>query len=78
MTPQLHRACRGAVHIITAGGQVIAAGRAGLFVLEELGYPRLLLRLLARPPLVWFIEAVYRLVARHRRFFGRFLFTGQN
>lgn len=75
MTPQLRRACRQAVHVITAEGQTMRAGRAGLFVLEAIGVPRLLVWPFTRPPLVWLAEWGYRLVADHRSFFGRFLFT---
>ena len=76
MTPQLYTACQKAVHIITADARIIKAGRAGMFVLEEIGYPRWLVRPLTRPPLVCFTELGYRLVANHRSFFSKFLFTG--
>lgn len=56
-----------AVRVETAGGRRLEAGRACLFVLAQLGHPRLA-RLLATPPLVWAVEAGYRLVARYRRF----------
>ncbi|MFQ5576219.1 MAG: hypothetical protein ACE5G8_04440 [Anaerolineae bacterium] len=77
MTPRLYRACARAVHVITVKGQVIKAGRAVLCVLEEIGYPRRLVRIFGRPPLVWGVELGYRLVERHRPFFGKFLFTGK-
>jgi predicted DCC family thiol-disulfide oxidoreductase YuxK len=74
MTPALRAACARAVHVITRDGRVLSAGRASLFVLGELGYRRTATALGA-PPLLWIVEAAYRLVARHRNFFGRFLFT---
>ena len=77
MTPQLYEACRQAVHIVTAGGRVIKAGRASLFVLEQLGYPKWLIRPLTWPPLIWGVELGYWLVAHNRPFFSKFLFTGQ-
>ena len=75
MTPDLYEACRRAVHVVTAEGRVIKAGRAAMFVLEEIGYPRWLIRPLTWPPLVWFTELGYWLVARNRSFFARFIFT---
>ena len=55
MTPELYHACQKAVHVITADGKVLKAGRASLFVLSELGYPRWLLCPLMVPPLVWLV-----------------------
>lgn len=75
MTPKLYEACRAAAHVLTADGRVLKAGRATLFVLENIGHPKWLVRPLSWPPLVWFVELGYRLVARNRAFFGRFLFT---
>ena len=76
MTADLFRASRGAVQVLTRDGVHLAAGRASLFVAREIGfYPRLA-RLAAKRPLVWAVEAGYQLVARHRGFFGRFLFRG--
>lgn len=75
MTPSLYAACRQAVHVISVDGQVIKAGRAAMFILEEIGYPRWLIRPFTWPPLVWFTELVYRIVAENRPFFSKFLFT---
>jgi predicted DCC family thiol-disulfide oxidoreductase YuxK len=55
------------VVVETADGRRLEAGRACLFVLSELGHPSLA-RMLARRPLVWAVEAGYRLVARYRRY----------
>ncbi len=77
MTPQLYEACRQAVHIVTVGGRVIKAGRASLFILEQLGYSKWLIRPLTWPPLIWGVELSYWLVAHNRPFFSKFLFTGQ-
>ncbi|TVL96653.1 MAG: hypothetical protein CV087_23455 [Candidatus Brocadia sp. WS118] len=74
MTPELYRACQKAVHVITADGVILKAGRASMFVLLELGYPRWLIYPFMVPPLVWGVELVYRIVARYRSFFARFLF----
>ena len=75
MTPLLYSACAQAVHVITPDGQAIKAGRAVMFILEEIGYPCWLVRPFTWPPLVWFTELGYRIVAGHRPFFGKFLFT---
>ena len=73
MTPALRDACARAVHVVRPDGSVLRAGRASLHVLGAVGYRRLA-RVLAWPPLVWFVELGYFLVARNRRFFSRFLF----
>jgi hypothetical protein len=74
MTDDLAARCARAVHVLGADGTRLAAGRASLFVLERIGFPRLA-RLLGRRPLVWGVELGYRIVARHRPFFARFFFT---
>jgi predicted DCC family thiol-disulfide oxidoreductase YuxK len=73
MTEALATACARAVHVVTAGGKVLRAGRAVLYVLGRLGHP-VLARLLALPPLVWGVELCYWLVARNRHLFSRVLF----
>lgn len=72
MTPELERACRQAVHVITPDGTVLRAGRASLYVLEQIGWRRRA-RLLRLPPLVWLVELGYRLVATHRGLASRLL-----
>ena len=67
MTPHLYRACSLAVHVLTADGQVLRAGRAGLFILAELGWP---VRWLDRRPWIWLVEWAYCFVANHRSFFA--------
>jgi predicted DCC family thiol-disulfide oxidoreductase YuxK len=74
MTPALYAACQSAVHVITAEGRVLSAGRASIFVLEHIGFPVWLVRPFTWPPLVWLTEGGYRLVADHRRFFGKIMF----
>ena len=75
MTPQLYEACKLATHVITSDDRIIKAGRAAMFILEEIGCPRWLVRPFTWPPLVWFTELAYWLVANNRPFFGKFLFT---
>ena len=72
MTPELRDACRRAIHVLTADGQTLRAGRASLFVLGRVGFP-VLARLLALPPLIWGVELGYRLVARNRSLVSRLL-----
>ena len=71
MTPELRAACRAAVHVLTADGRVLRAGRATLFILRQLGYP---LGVFTLPPFVWGVELGYQVVARNRRLFSRFMF----
>ena len=70
MTPELRDACRAAVHVRTTDGTWLRGGRACLFVLERIGWPRLA-RLATTPPLIWLVEAGYRVVAANRPFFSR-------
>ena len=72
MTPELAAACGKAVHVLTADGQLLRAGRASLFVLGETGHPWLA-HLLGLPPFIWLVELGYLIVARNRSFFSRLL-----
>ncbi len=74
MTPELYEACQRAVHVIKADGEILRAGRATLFILERLGWGYGLPRLLRLPPFIQFVELGYRVIARNRTFFSRFLF----
>ena len=76
MTPDLRARSERAVQVLTSDGRHLEAGRASLFVLEEIGWHPALTRLAARRPLVWLVEFGYRLVAQNRGFFARFLFRG--
>jgi len=73
MTDALAARCARAMHVLAPDGTLLAAGRASLFVLERIGFPRLA-RTLRWPPLVWLVEAGYWVVARNRGFFSLFLF----
>lgn len=72
MTPELAAACRGAVHVRARTGEWLRAGRACLFVLERIGWPRSA-RVAGVPPFVWMVELGYRVVARNRPFFSRWV-----
>ena len=73
MTPELAAACQTAVHVLTTNGRTLRAGRAGLFLLERIGFGDFA-RILALPPFIWFVELGYRIIARNRYFFSRLLF----
>jgi predicted DCC family thiol-disulfide oxidoreductase YuxK len=73
MTDILAQRCERAVQVVTQEGDILSAGRACLYVLEKVGYPRLA-RVWRLRPLIWCIEIDYWLVARNRQFFGRWLF----
>jgi hypothetical protein len=72
MTDELAARCARAMHVLTADEILLAGGRASLFVLERVGWPRLA-RILARRPLVWAVEAGYRVVASNRHRISRLL-----
>ncbi|PYM64575.1 MAG: hypothetical protein DMD79_06285 [Candidatus Rokuibacteriota bacterium] len=69
MTDALAARCARAAHVLGPDGTLLSAGRAGLFVLERVGWPRLA-RVLGVPPFVWLVEVGYWLVARNRRWLG--------
>jgi predicted DCC family thiol-disulfide oxidoreductase YuxK len=77
MTPALRWQAERAVQVITPGGQQISGGRAVLFVLQQVGWHPVLVRLASRWPLVWVVELGYWIVARNRSLFSRFLFRSQ-
>jgi predicted DCC family thiol-disulfide oxidoreductase YuxK len=74
MTPELREACRRALHVLTAEGTLLRAGRAALFVLERTtpGW-RIFARASRHPPLVWCVELGYWIVANNRSFFAKLL-----
>jgi len=49
-----------------------------MFVMEAIGYPRWLVRPFTWPPLVWFTEWGYKIVANNRPFFSKLMFTGRD
>ena len=73
ITPELRQSCTQAVHVITTDGRILKAGRATLFLLEQIGCRRLA-KWLAWPPFLRVVEAFYRFVARHRSLFDQILF----
>ena len=77
MTPALREQARNAVQVMTADGHQRSAGRAILFALEEIEWHPSVVRLAGRRPFIWVVELGYRIVARNRPFFGRFLFRSE-
>ena len=73
MTPELTEACGRAMHIVCRDGTRLRAGRAALFLAGEIGWRRSS-RFLSHPPMIWFVELGYALVARSRRLLGRLFF----
>lgn len=76
MTPALRVACEKAVHVLTTDGRMLRAGRASLFVLEQIGFKGIA-RVLGLPPFLWFVELGYKIVAANRTLFSRLLFTNE-
>ena len=77
MTPALREQARSAVQVMTTDGRQLSAGRAILFVLEEIAWHPWAARLAGRRPFIWAVELGYWIVARNRAFFGRFLFRSE-
>jgi predicted DCC family thiol-disulfide oxidoreductase YuxK len=73
MTDSLARQCEHSVYIITPDGQILSAGRASLYVLGKVGFPRLAW-VSGLLPFVWGVELGYWIVARNRQFFSKWLF----
>ena len=65
------------MHVLTPEGQILAGGRASLYVLHRIGWRRLA-TIFSWPPLVWLVEAGYWLVARNRSFFSWLVFGGES
>ncbi len=76
MTPEIYEACKKAMHVVTGDGTIIKAGRSMMYVLKTIngGYG-ILPRFLSLPPMIWFVELGYIIVAANRQFFSRFIFN---
>ena len=59
--------------MLTADGRTLRAGRACLFILDQIGFHRFA-RIISSPPLIWATELGYWLVAHNRGRVGRFFF----
>lgn len=78
MTTDLYEACRQAIHLISPTGEMMRAGRAALFIMEQLGYPSWAIELLRRPPFIGLIEWGYDLVAKNRTIAAKLFFTTED
>ena len=76
MTDALAARCARAMHVLGPDGTLLAGGRASVFVLGRIGWPRLAW-LLSLPPFIWGVELGYRLVADNRMLLGRVLFRSR-
>lgn len=73
MSPELQQQARRALQVITRNGRRLSAGRAVLFVLEELDWHPTLVRLAQQQPFLWAVELGYGLVAHNRGLLARLL-----
>src|SRR5256886_6521497 len=73
MTEALARRCAHVIHVLTPEGVVLSAGRASLYLMDAVGWRRFSAVFSTRP-LIWLVEAAYRVVAGRRQWFSRFLF----
>jgi predicted DCC family thiol-disulfide oxidoreductase YuxK len=71
MTPELYSQCSRAVHVVTNRSQVLRAGRACLFIADQLGYDWIA-RPLLLPPFIWLVELGYKIAAANRPLLSRF------
>jgi predicted DCC family thiol-disulfide oxidoreductase YuxK len=77
MSDEMRVACSRALHVIKSDGTVLRAGRATLYILERIGWGRFA-RFLGYPPMIWFVELGYWIVANNRRFFSKFMFRDRS
>lgn len=75
LSPSLREACKGAMHVIKANGEVIKAGRAAMFCGQFTRWHQLA-RIAQWPVFLPFVELGYKLVAANRGLFSKFLFRG--
>lgn len=77
MTDALREACGRALHVVTADGRTLRAGRATLHILQHIGWGWFA-RFLGYPPMIWIVELGYWIVARNRKLFSRFMFRDRS
>lgn len=73
MTGPFRERCGRSIQLFLPGRPALSAGRAALAVLSLLGW-RKTAAFLTVPPLIWGVEAAYRIVARNRTLFSRLVF----
>ncbi len=72
MTLELYEQCQHAMHVVVPDGRVLRGGRGCLYILHTLGYHRTA-TVLGWWPLSGCVDLGYRLVARHRHWFARWV-----
>ena len=73
MTEAFRVRCGRSIQLFLPGRSPLSGGKAALAVLSLLGWKKTA-ACLSRPPLVWGIDVLYRLIARNRGFIGRVIF----
>ena len=73
MNDALYAECQKSICVVTTKGEVLNRGRAVIHIFSRIGYGWSKLGLV--PPLIFFVDIGYMLVAKNRRFFSKFLFT---
>ena len=72
MTPALRVQAAKAVQVVTSDGKRLSGGEAVLFALRQMDWHPAVMRLLMHRPLLWGVEAGYRIVARNRSRLNRY------
>ena len=72
MTDELRLRAARSVQVVTPEGRYLETAEACLYVLSALG-KRTAARILGVPPMVWFLELGYRLIANNRPLVSRFM-----
>jgi len=75
LSPELRAACKNAMHVIKADGEVIRGGKAAMFCGRFTRWNRLA-RIGQWPIFLPFVDLGYQIVAANRGIFSRFLFRG--
>lgn len=76
LSAELRSACARSIHLVHPDGRMERGGLAVLSILQALGWWWVLP--FRWPPMIWVVELMYRVVARNRLFFSRFLFTNRD
>lgn len=76
---ELHAKCQRAAHVVTRDNHMLRGGQAMMYALAQIGWAGgFVPRVLAMPPLIWFIEIGYKIVARNRKVFSKIFFRHQS
>ena len=78
MDDALRARCVEALHVLTIDGRTLAGAEAILFLALRTALIPRVARVAYFPPILWTLEQGYKVMARHRSFFARFLFRSDN